>query len=144
MKKKYVLIFCMILLLWFFLDMVGVDFGGKYLVTRSFTEDGIYFIIYLTALVLFIFKEKIGKYILDAWLLLWFATQFISHWLYTLTGRGSGKIEYFKDSLKIFESRRRYIPDAYHIVLHLLIITAFVSLNIYMVKNKKRKSVNEQ
>lgn len=144
MKKKYVLIFCMILLLWFFLDMVGVDFGDKYLVTRSFTEDGIYFIIYLTALVLFIFKEKIGKYILDVWLLLWFATQFISHWLYTLTGRGSGKTEYFKDSLKIFESRRRYIPDAYHIVLHLLIITAFVSLNIYMVKNKKRKSVNEQ
>lgn len=137
MKKKYVLIFCMILLLWFFLDMVGVDFGDKYLVTRSFTEDGIYFIIYLTALVLFIFKEKIGKYILDVWLLLWFATQFISHWLYTLTGRGPGKIEYFKDSLKIFESTRRYIPDAYHIVLHILILTAFVCLNIYLIRNKK-------
>lgn len=141
MKKKHVLIFCSVLLFWFFLDMTGVDFGEKYLVMRSFKEDGIYFIIYLTALLLFVFKEKIGKYILDVWLLMWFATQFASHWLHTITGRGLGlnKIEHFKGSLKLFESTRRYIPDAYHIVLHLLIIMAFAALNIYIIKNKSKE-----
>lgn len=46
MKKKYVIITCLVLLIWFFLDMIGVKFGDKYLVSQSFSEDGVFFIIY--------------------------------------------------------------------------------------------------
>ena len=41
MKKKYVIITCLVLLIWFFLDMIGVKFGDKYLVSQSFSEDGV-------------------------------------------------------------------------------------------------------
>lgn len=61
MKKKYVIITCLVLLIWFFLDMIGVKFGDKYLVSQSFSEDGVFFIIYTILVLLFIFKEKIGK-----------------------------------------------------------------------------------
>ena len=57
MKKKHCIITQMILLLWFFLDMIGIYFGDKCLVTRSYKEDGIFFLIYLIAVVLFIIKD---------------------------------------------------------------------------------------
>ena len=74
MKKKYVIICCIVLLVWFFLDMIGLNFGNQYLVSQSFSDDGIFFIIYVTSLLLFAFKEKIGKYILNMWLFLWLLT----------------------------------------------------------------------
>lgn len=61
MKKIYCMITQMLLLLWFFLDMIGLNLGDKCLVTRSYKEDGIFFLIYLVAVILFITKEKIGK-----------------------------------------------------------------------------------
>lgn len=137
MKKKSVIITCMILLIWFFLDMTGVTFGDRYLVSQSFQDDGIFFIIYLIVLLLFIFKERVGKYALNIWLFLWFLTQFLSHWYFTITGQGLSKIDYFNGSIKLFESSSRYIPDFYHIILHIFILVAFISLNVYLLKNKK-------
>ncbi len=137
MKKKYVIICCLALLVWFFLDMIGLNFGNKYLVSQSFSDDWIFFIIYVISLIMFAFKEKIGKYILYVWLFLWFITQFFSHWYFTIIGQGLNKIEYFKGSIKLIESTTIYIPDIYHIILHLLIIVAFVTLNIYLLKKDK-------
>ena len=137
MKKKYVMISCIVLLIWFLLDMIGVKFGDEYLVSQSFSDDGIFFIIYVIAILLFIFKEKIGIYILNIWLFLWFITQFFSHWYFTIIGQGLNKIEYFKGSIKLIENTTKYIPDVYHIILHILIIVAFVSVNIYLLKKDK-------
>ena len=61
MKKIYCMITQMLLLLWFFLDMIGLNLGDKCLVARSYKEDGIFFLIYLVAVILFVTKEKIGK-----------------------------------------------------------------------------------
>ena len=47
MKKRYCIVAQIALLLWFFLDMTGLYFGNKCLVTRSYKEDGIFFLIYL-------------------------------------------------------------------------------------------------
>ena len=47
MKKIYCIVVQIALLLWFFLDMTGLYFGDKCLVTRSYKEDGIFFIVYL-------------------------------------------------------------------------------------------------
>ena len=137
MKKMYVIITCLALAGWFFLDMTGIYFGEKYLVTQSFSEDGLFFVIYILSLLVFIFKEKIGKYILNIWLIIWLSTQFLFHWITTITGLGASKIEYFKDSIKLINSEKRYIPDLYHIVLHILIILAFVILNIYLYEKRR-------
>lgn len=47
--KRIVIITNLLLLVWFFLDMVGVSFDGKVLVTRSWQEDGIFFLLYITS-----------------------------------------------------------------------------------------------
>lgn len=122
--KKLVLIFNCVLLGWFFLDMIGVDFGKSILVTKSYKEDGIFFIIFLIAILWFVKNDKIGKYILSLWLSMWFLAQFFSHWYFTIFGPHAGKIQYFKGTVRLIPSDVIYIPDLYHIVLHLLILVA--------------------
>jgi hypothetical protein len=126
MKKKYCIIVNLILLMWFFLDMIGVYVGDDYLVTRSYREDGIFFICFLVALILFVVKEQIGKYTLSIWLLIWLIAQFLSHEWFTFFGNGEGRIRYFKNAIHWVDSSTRYIPDVYHTVLHLLIVIASV------------------
>lgn len=137
MKKKYCLFANIVLLAWFFLDMIGVYFEDSYLVTRSWREDGIFFVISLIALFVFLLKENIGKYILIAWQSLWLISQFISHEWYTIVGGGEGKIHFFEGSIKLLNSGSRYIPDVYHIILHILILVALITTIIYAIKLKK-------
>lgn len=95
MKKRVPIILNALLLGWFFLAMTGVYIGDKYLVTRSFAEDGIFFLVFLLSFVLFIVREQVGKYVLKVWLGCWFLTQFFSHWYYTIVGNAENKISYF-------------------------------------------------
>lgn len=141
MKKKYCVCVNILLLVWFFLDMVGVYFEGTYLVTRSWKDDGIFMIIFAVTLVLFILKERIGKYILVGWQALWLITQFISHEWYTIVGSGEEKMRYFSGSIKLFYSKSRYIPDLYHIVLHILIAVSLVLTSLYIIGNKSIKEI---
>ncbi len=76
MNKKTCIFVNLILLLWFFLDMTGMRINNHILVTRSYKEDGIFFLIFLLVFILFILKDRIGKYFLTTWLFLWFMTQF--------------------------------------------------------------------
>jgi hypothetical protein len=71
------------------------------------------------------------------WLSLWFAAQFIFHWLRTIMGNGQGVIRYFRGSVKLIQLEGVYIPYLYHIVLHLLIISALTCTAIYTVKSVK-------
>ena len=130
-NKKVSIIANICLLLWFLLDMTGLYFGDKYLVTRSYADDGIFFVIYAVAFALFLFKDKIGKIVLSIWLAMWFITQFMSHWWFTIFGGGEGKIQYFEGAVKIIESNDVYIPDLYHTVLHILILIAFIFTVLY-------------
>ena len=143
MKKSIPIITNVVLLCWFFLDMVGVYFGDKYLVTRSYKEDGIFMIIPLVAFLLFIFKERVGKYVLLVWLSVWFVFQFLSHEWYTIFGSGvmgsvEGKIRFFKDAIRFVESDTRYITDAYHTILHILLIIAIFTTAAYRVPKREK------
>ena len=143
MKKKYCIISNIVLLLWYFLAMIGVDFGNKYLVTSSYKEEWVFMVIPLVILILFIFKEQVGKYLLLIWNSMWLITQFLSHEWYTIfrsgfMGSTEGKIEYFKDAIKIFTSETVYIPDIYHIILHVLIIIALTTTIIYSFDKKSK------
>lgn len=126
----------MILLLWFGLDMIGLSIKGELLVSRAYQDDGIFFLIYLMMFLFFMIKPKKGYYGLFAWLILWFITQFFSHWYFTITATGQEKIEYFSDTIKFIYSSDIYIPDLYHIVLHIFILLSIASLVLYKTKNK--------
>ncbi|WP_242964889.1 hypothetical protein [Scatolibacter rhodanostii] len=121
--KKCLFASNIILLAWFFLDMTGVTVGSFNLVESAWKEDGIFFTIYAGILFLFIKKEKIGKYFLSGWLTMWMATQFFSHWFYTIFGASEKKLTAYN---QLFGGTYRFlpasdsllIPDFYHIILH--------------------------
>ena len=78
-----------------------------------------------------------------AWLGMWFITQFLSHEWYTIFGTGfmgdmEKKIAYFADCIQLIDVSKRYVPDLYHIVLHILIIIAFVMTLLF--RNNKNTS----
>ena len=143
MKKRYCIITQTLLLLWFFLDMTGVYFSNSYLVTRSYKDDGLFFLIYLVAMILFIFKEKIGKWAVWIWTSLWFVIQFLCHEWYTIFSKGvmgslEDKIKYFSGAIKWIEIDGRYIPDVYHTILHILILAVVITTALYIRNSKKR------
>lgn len=138
--KPVFLITQLLLLAWFFLDMIGVYFNDGYLVTRSYKEDGIFFLIYFSAVVLFIIKDRIGKWAVLIWSVIWFITQFMNHELVTITGNNyEGKMRYFDGALKWLDIEGVYVPDVYHTVLHVLILAVIVAGVIYVVRSKQRK-----
>lgn len=143
MKKRHCIIPQILLLLWFFLDMIGVYFSNSYLVTRSYKDDGLFFLIYLAAMILFIIKEKIGKWAVLVWTSLWFVIQFLCHEWYTIFGKGvmgslEDKIKYFSGAIKWLEIDGGYIPDVYHTILHILILTVVITSAIYIRNSKKQ------
>ena len=143
MKKKYCISVQILLLLWFFLAMTGFYIGDKCLVTRAYQDDGMFFLLYLVAVVLFIVKEKIGKGFLIGYTAGWFATQFICHEWYTIFGGGfmgslEGKIEYFSGTIPLLRVEGRYIPDLYHTILHILILAVLTVTILYTVKTGKK------
>lgn len=137
-KRNKALISNAILLAWFFLDMVGVGFGNNILVTRSYREDWMFFIIFLIVLLWFMKSDEVGKFVLPIWLLMWFSAQFFSHWYFTIFGPWEGKNKYFEETIKLIPSDILYIPDLYHIVLHLLILASLFFTVNYGICKKNR------
>ena len=131
-RKKVAIIANSLLLLWFSLDMFGVKLGEKYLVEGAFKDDGLFMLISVITFILFVFTKKIGKYFHLIWLSMWLVVQFLSHEWYTIFGNGfmgdvDVKINYFKDCIKIVSVQGRYVPDAYHTILHILLVVALVT-----------------
>lgn len=144
MKKTHCIAAQITLLVWFFLDMTGVYFGDKCLVTRSYKDDGIYFLIYLATVLLFIMKDRIGKWLVLVWSAIWFTIQFLCHEWYTIFNGGfmgtlEGKIKYFSGTLQWLKIESKYIPDIYHTVLHILILLVLASTIMYIKKDKKKQ-----
>ena len=136
MKKTHLIIVNIILLLWYFLSMIGLKIGDKYLVTGTFEEEWLFMLIPTITFVLMLVTKNVGRNIHLIWLAGWFVTQFLSYEWYTLFGRGfmgemDKKIAYFSECIQLINVDGRYVPDVYHIVLHILIIIAFVVTLLY-------------
>ncbi|MBW4829597.1 MAG: hypothetical protein KZY61_05180 [Clostridiaceae bacterium] len=140
MNKRICIISNICLLLWFFLDMIGMNINGNILVTRSYKDDGIFFIIFLALFILFIVKERIGKYFLTAWLFMWFLAQFLSHWYFTIFGPSEGKVSYFADTIKLIPSFNIYIPDLYHMILHILILISLANMIVFCIGIRRKQN----
>lgn len=144
MKRIHCIIIQLTLLIWFFLDMTGLYLGNNCLVTRSYKDDGVFFLIYLAVVILFIVKERIGKWLAIVFLTMWFVIQFICHEWYTIFNGGfmgslEGKIEYFSGTIQWLQIDGRYIPDVYHTILHILILCALIGTTVYSRKTAKKK-----
>ena len=144
MTKKHFLALQVLLLIWFFLDMIGLSVGKHYLVTQSYHEDGIFFLIYLFTVLLFVINDNIGKWLVATCVFLWGIVQFLSHEWYTFFNSGfmgttAGKIRYFEYSLRWLKMNGRYIPDVYHTILHLLIVLVLISSIFYIKHPNKEK-----
>ncbi len=142
-KKRYAIIINVLLLIWYFLSMVGLKIGSKYLVQSAFKDEWMFMLIPILTLLLFVFWENAGKYIHLMWLIMWFVTQFLSHEWYTIFGSGfmgdtDSKINYFQECIQLICFQGRYVPDLYHIILHLLIILSIISIVITPSKSKER------
>ena len=92
------------------------------------------------AVILFIVKEKAGKWAIIIWTTMWFVTQFISHEWYTIFNDGfmgtlENKMEIFSGTMHWLKIEGRYVPDIYHTILHVLILLVLVSTSIYAAKN---------
>lgn len=106
------------------------------MVTGAFEEDWLFMLIPTITFVLMLVTKNVGRNIHLIWLAGWFVTQFLSHEWYTLFGRGfmgemDKKIAYFSECIQLINVDGRYVPDVYHIVLHILIIIAFVVTLLY-------------
>jgi len=127
--------------------MVGFKIGNFILVERAWKDDGIFFLIYIALFIFFYLKEQQGKYLLTIFLSLWLATQFISHWYYTIFGASEKKFlsynRYFADTYQIIPaSDSVLVPDLYHVLLHLFILTALVLMVRYTLKSRRAQIRN--
>ena len=107
--------------------------GGRLLVEGMGIKSAEFFMLclYTAGGLLFWLLPAVGKWVLPAVLLFWAVVQFLCHWYYTIFGASEKKLagynRCFKDTIHLFPaSETRLIPDLYHIVLHLLILTNLV------------------
>lgn len=134
-KKRFAVISSVILLMWYSLSMLGLKIGGQYLVEGALKNEWMFLLIPTITLLIFAFSKRVGKYIHLAWLSLWLVTQFLSHEWYTIFGSGflgeaTRKIEYFENCVKLISIEGRYVPDLYHIILHILIVVAIIVVSM--------------
>lgn len=123
--------------------MTGLSFGDRCLVTKSYKNVGVFFLIYLFAVIMFIAKDRVGRWIALVWTSLRFMIQFLCHEWYTIFNSGvmgslEGKIEYFSSTIQWLTIEGKYIPDIYHTILHILILLVIISTSIF-IKNNKNK-----
>jgi len=123
----------MLLLIWFALDMTGFKIGGKYLVEKAFKDDGYWMCIYIACLILACFAGRVGKIVLLCQLSVWLIIQLLCHEWYLFFDNGpmgdaKDKIEFFRNTIKLFEIEGRYLPDLYHTILHVMIAWSIISV----------------
>lgn len=132
MNKKHCFVAQLLLLIWFLFDMTGFYYRNQCLVTKSYRDDDIFFLIYLFTIILFLLYEKVGKWILITWLSMWFIVEFLCHEWYTIFNGGfmgslDAKISFFNYTTINSVERKicsRCVP--YHITY-----TDFICINHY-------------
>jgi hypothetical protein len=142
LSKKLCIIANIPLLIWFFLDQFGFAIGNYVFVEAAWKDiDGIWYLIFIGLLVLFCVKDKYGKYPLTIFLFLWLVTQFLSHWYGVIFGATVEQIakynRFYANTWHIIPiSDSKIIPDFYHIVLHIFVLSALFCLILYVIKRK--------
>jgi hypothetical protein len=134
--KKMTLLFTGLLFCWFLLDITGLTLGNTIIVVSAFIDEPIdiaFLVIYGILIYLFVRHEKIGKWLVSVYLLVWSITQGSQYFSNDFTGY----YRFFAD-----EGTHRILPensaflvkDTYHIILDTLILAAFIGSIIFLIQ----------
>ena len=130
-----------LLLLWFTFDITGLKIGQTKLVTSAFIDepiDFVFWLIFIGSIVLFILMDKIGKYIIAGFIFLWGGVQ-LSMYFKSKSGIESYN-QFFSDTHHIIEASENFIvKDTYHLILDVLILSAFISAILYIILKLRTK-----
>ncbi|MDD6800118.1 MAG: hypothetical protein PUE85_06860 [Firmicutes bacterium] len=131
------ILFEAILFCWFFGCICTYKFKNYILVEGVGIKSAefIMLCLFVIGVISFWIQPFWGKWFLLGVLVFWFAVQFFCHWYYTFFGASEKKLKGYNDCFKntvhiIPASETKLIPDLYHIILHLLILTN-IGLIIY-------------
>lgn len=134
-----------LLLIWFTFNLTGLKFGNTAIVESCFIGEPIDFLfwgIYLACFIIFIFNDKIGKFVLGGYTFMWGAMQ-ASIYFKGVDGV-KGYNETFSQTHHLFGvSDTMIIKDTYHCILDILILAAFCYCIFYIILSivKVRKAV---
>jgi hypothetical protein len=137
--KKTTNILVAVLFFWFTLDILGMKIGNFYLVESAIKNepiDIIWWVIFLICFIMFVVKDKVGKYVLLAFISFWSLIQ------YSMYFKSSKRIEsynsFFKETHHIISPSNEFlIKDTYHIFLDLFLFIVLIKLIIFIIKSKK-------
>ena len=140
--KVLLLIFQLILFIWFIGCITDYKIK-KYILVEGMgikSAEFIMLVLYGTGILLTLIFPKVGYHVVLYILVFWIVIQFFCHWYFTIFGASEKKLKgynkCFEGTVRIFpSSEKRLVPDFYHIVLHLFIITNIVMTLIYLYRN---------
>lgn len=142
--KKTTNILVSVLFFWFTLDLSGMKIGNLNLVDGSCINDEpidvVWWVIFLICFIIFILKDKVGKYILLSFVSIWcFLIQ------YPIYFRSAKRIEdynnYFKKTHHIIPPSNNFlIKDTYHIFLDLFLFIVLISLIVFIIKSRRNQN----
>lgn len=140
--KKITNILVSVLFFWFTLDILGMKIGNFYLVESAIKNepiDIIWWVIFLICFIIFIVKDKVGKYILLSFVSFWFLIQ------YSMYFKSPKRIESYNNFFKqthhiISPSNEFLIKDTYHIFLDLFLFIVVINLIIFIIKSKRSQN----
>ena len=124
-----------VLLVWFFGCIITYRVGKYTLVegTGIKSVEFIMLVLYSIGILFYIIYKPAGQWVLLGVLIFWFVVQFFCHWYFTIFGVTENKLKgynrCFQNTVHIFaQSDTRLIPDLYHIILHMIILTNIILL----------------
>lgn len=128
--------------LWMILDLTGLSLGKTLFVISAFIDepiDIVFVAVYAVTIVLFIWREKIGKWAVLAFLA---GAASIQGAIY-FRDDFSGYYTFFagENTHRIFPENSQFlVKDTYHLILDALILIALIGMISFSVQSTKRKS----
>jgi hypothetical protein len=133
------------LLAWFTLDLTGFSFGDLILVISAFSDepvDAAFWLLYAACVSAFVFKERVGRWLLPTFAAIWGFIQF-GMYLQASPEHIASYNAFFAHegtAYLVTPSDTVLIKDAYHMVLDLLIAVTFVLSLVYLVQSLRQKA----
>ena len=141
--KKIATISIGVLFTWFTLDITGFAIGEFILVVSAFKDEPIDILwwgFFVIAFILFIFKYKIGKYIMLVFLVIWAAGQGAIYFRDKEGIQGYYNFFYKEGTHRLIPASDLYlIKDTYHIFLDFFILVSLVCVIIFILKKIKEQ-----
>ncbi|MDR1422010.1 MAG: hypothetical protein LBI64_04000 [Coriobacteriales bacterium] len=134
--KRPTAILCLLPIAWLALDLTGLRFGDTVIVVSCFIDepiDAFFWATFMAVWLLFIFKERLGKYALAICMVLWAGMQLS---MYGSSQEGIASYNGFFAQEKTFyllpPSDNVLVKDFYHSMLDVLLVVALISIVIYL------------